>query len=87
MTFWNPFGNRYTPKGPPGLQSEYVTEHGRFTMPLAEAVMWFGSFSIETAKPPRPPIETPKAALGERDDRSRSKRRSENFIRICRASL
>jgi hypothetical protein len=51
VTFWNPFGNRYTPKGPPGLQSGYVTEHGRFTMPIAEAVMWFGSFSIETDEP------------------------------------
>ena len=48
VTFWNPFGNRYTPKGPPSLKTGYVTEHGRFTMPLTDAVMWFGSFSIET---------------------------------------
>lgn len=48
VTFWNPFGNRYTPKGPPGLKTGFVTEHGRFTMPLTDAVMWFGSFSIET---------------------------------------
>ncbi|WP_168219491.1 C2 family cysteine protease [Limnoglobus roseus] len=51
VTFWNPFGNRYTPKGSPGLTTGYATEHGRFTMPLTEAVMWFGSFSIESNEP------------------------------------
>lgn len=50
VTFWNPFGNRYTPKGPPSLKTGFLTEHGRFTMPLADAVMWFGSFSIETGE-------------------------------------
>ena len=50
VTFWNPHGNRYTPKGPPSLKTGFVTEHGRFTMPLRDAVMWFGSFSIETAE-------------------------------------
>jgi len=28
-----------------------VTERGRFTMKLTDAVMWFGSFSIETDEP------------------------------------
>jgi hypothetical protein len=51
VTFWNPFGNKYTPKGPGGLAHGYPTEHGRFKMPLADAAMWFGSFSIETDKP------------------------------------
>jgi hypothetical protein len=46
--FWNPMGNNYKPVGEPGLKNGYVTTHGRFDVPLSEAVMWFGSFSIET---------------------------------------
>ncbi len=48
VTFWNPMGNGYKPKGPSGLEHGYPTSHGRFECPLADAVMWFGSFSIET---------------------------------------
>lgn len=51
VLFWNPFGNKYTPKGPDGLEFGYTTEHGKFRVPLKEAVMWFGSFSIETNEP------------------------------------
>jgi hypothetical protein len=51
VTFWNPFGNKFTPKGQPGLKNGYVTEHGRFQVPLAEAVQWLGSFSIESDQP------------------------------------
>lgn len=51
VLFWNPFGHKYTPKGPDGLQNGYTTEHGKFRVPLKEAVMWFGSFSIETNEP------------------------------------
>ena len=51
VLFWNPFGNKRTPKGPDGLEFGYTTEHGRFRVPLKEAVMWFGSFSIETTDP------------------------------------
>lgn len=51
VTFWNPFGNGYTPKGPPGLANGFVTQHGRFSMTLPEAVQWFGSFSMETDEP------------------------------------
>ena len=51
VTFWNPFGNKYTPRGPAGLVHGFPTSHGRFSMPLADAVMWFGSFSIETDEP------------------------------------
>ncbi len=49
--FWNPMGNGFTPKGAPGLANGYPTTHGRFDCPLPEAVMWFGSFSIETDEP------------------------------------
>ena len=51
VTFWNPMGNGFKPKGEPGLEQGFVTWHGRFDVPLAEAVMWFGSFSIETDEP------------------------------------
>ena len=49
--FWNPMGNGFKPNGPAGLENGYPTSHGRFDCPLAEAVMWFGSFSIETDEP------------------------------------
>ena len=51
VTFWNPMGNGYTPKGEPGLAHGYPTSHGRFEVKLPEAVMWFGSFSVETDQP------------------------------------
>ena len=51
VTFWNPMGNAFKPKVPPGLENGYATSHGRFDCPLPEAVMWFGSFSIETDEP------------------------------------
>ncbi len=54
VTFWNPFGNKFTPKGPAGLKHGFPTSHGRFEMTMPEAVMWFGSFSIETTEPPLP---------------------------------
>ncbi|MGC4033336.1 MAG: hypothetical protein QM754_16715 [Tepidisphaeraceae bacterium] len=47
VTFWNPMSNAFTPKGTPGLENGYKTSYGRFDCPLKEAVMWFGSFSIE----------------------------------------
>ena len=48
VTFWNPMGNRYVPKGNPGLEHGFFTSNGKFDVPLSKAVMWFGSFSIET---------------------------------------
>lgn len=54
VSFWNPLSNGHTPKGPAGLQFGYKTSYGRFECPLTEAVMWFGSFSVETDLPPDP---------------------------------
>ncbi len=51
VTFWNPMGNHFAPEGRPGLEHGYATSHGRFEVPLAEAVMWFGAFSIEGEEP------------------------------------
>ncbi len=48
VLFWNPFGNTFKPSGPDGLEFGYTTTNGKFRVPLAEAVMWFGAFSIET---------------------------------------
>ena len=50
VTFWNPMGNKFTPKGPEGLAHGYLTEHGLFRVPLKEAVIWFDSFSVETVE-------------------------------------
>lgn len=50
VTFWNPMGNKFTPKGPEGLAHGYATEHGLFRVPLKEAVIWFDSFSVETGE-------------------------------------
>ena len=51
VTFWNPMSNAFTPKGEPGLTNGYPTSFGRFDCPLKEAVMWFGSWSIEQNEP------------------------------------
>lgn len=64
VTFWNPFGNKFTPKGPASLKHGYQTSHGRFEVPLPEAVMWFGSFSIETTEPPLAPDEKAAKSVG-----------------------
>ena len=47
VTFWNPMSNLVKPKGPAGLEFGYPTSYGHFDCPLKDAVMWFGSFSIE----------------------------------------
>ena len=57
MTFWNPHGNSFKPKGSPGIQMGYPTKNGVFSMPTAEAVAVFTGFSFETgtkAGPTRP---------------------------------
>jgi hypothetical protein len=51
VTFWNPMGNGFTPRGEPGLAHGFPTSHGKFDVALPDAVMWFGSFSIETDQP------------------------------------
>lgn len=48
---WNPWGNKFTPKGDPGLQSGYPTESGQFSVPLQEFVQIFTEFYVETGAP------------------------------------
>jgi hypothetical protein len=55
VTFWNPMGNHFTPAGDPGLVNGYPTSHGRFDVPLMDAVMWFGAFSMENDQPATKP--------------------------------
>ena len=51
VTIWNPHSNTFKPKGTPGLENGYVTEGGKFTLPLKEAYQFYGSFTFETEKP------------------------------------
>lgn len=47
---WNPWGSHYhfEPKGTPGLQHGYVTQHGRFYMPIQDFVRVYGAVNVET---------------------------------------
>jgi hypothetical protein len=47
--FWNPHGEHFEPKGPPGIKYGYPTNHGRFKVPLTEAYQLYASFTIEEA--------------------------------------
>jgi Calpain family cysteine protease len=48
---FNPWGNGFKPKGPPGPVNGYPTNHGIFQMPLADFVQVFGGFTYETDRP------------------------------------
>ena len=49
---WNPHGTTHHPEGPPGPVNGYVTEHGRFFMPVADFVRNVkGHISFETDVP------------------------------------
>lgn len=48
---WNPWGNHFQPKGPPGLEHGYATDHGRFEVPLRDFVHIFGYVEYETTHP------------------------------------
>lgn len=48
VEIWNPWGNNFTPKGPPGLTNGYHTEKGVFSVPLHEFCEIFGGINIET---------------------------------------
>jgi hypothetical protein len=47
IDLWNPHGNEFIPKGPPGLAYGYPTEHGLFTMPVSEFVQQFAGMAFE----------------------------------------
>jgi len=52
---WNPHGNTFTPAGPAGLTTGYVTRHGRFEMPLDEFARVFSLLAYETGQSLRLP--------------------------------
>jgi hypothetical protein len=47
IDLWNPHGNRFIPKGSPGLTNGYPTQNGLFTMPVTEFVQQFASLAFE----------------------------------------
>jgi hypothetical protein len=51
VTIWNPWGNRYKPKGEPGLKHGYPTEGGVFSMPVEDALKVFWGLAYQTNKP------------------------------------
>ncbi len=51
VTLWNPWGNRFEPKGAGGLTSGYPTRAGTFTMPLSDVVGVFASLYSQTSTP------------------------------------
>jgi hypothetical protein len=59
VEIWNPHGQSFTPRGEPGLLNGYLTVHGRFTVPLKEAYLFFTSFTFEMPTP----TTQPKAAI------------------------
>ena len=61
VTIWNPHGNTFKPKGTPGMENGYVTDGGKFTLPLSEAYQFYGSFTFETEKPLESKVD-PKAS-------------------------
>lgn len=54
VTFWNPHGQNFTPKGPEGIQNGYQVKKGVFQAPLTEVVVWFGGFSWEAPQATKP---------------------------------
>jgi hypothetical protein len=47
VDLWNPHGNEFIPKGPPGPDYGYPTVNGLFTVPLAEFVQQFCGMAFE----------------------------------------
>ena len=48
LTIFNPWGNSFNPKGPPGLENGYATKSGEFTVPLDQFEKVFSVVVYET---------------------------------------
>jgi hypothetical protein len=59
LEIWNPHGQTFVPKGPPGLTNGYPTKNGRFQLPLTEAYAFFTDFFIELPLPSTMPTSAP----------------------------
>jgi hypothetical protein len=55
VEIWNPHGQMFTPKGTPGLENGYPTDHDRFKLPLADACKFYTGFTFETGTPAKEP--------------------------------
>jgi hypothetical protein len=53
VLLWNPWGNRFSPRGRPGLENGYATEDGQFRVPLGDFVRIFEGVFYETPPPAR----------------------------------
>jgi hypothetical protein len=51
LTVFNPWGNTFVPKGPPGIANGYRTDNGVFIVPLNEFRQVFTALAYETDKP------------------------------------
>ncbi len=51
VRIFNPWGNHFAPKGPPGIANGYATNHGQFTMPLDDFHKVFYRVEYETDRP------------------------------------
>jgi tetratricopeptide (TPR) repeat protein len=51
VELWNPHGNSFTPKGPPGLSNGYVMTNGLLTVPVTEFVQQFSGVTFESKFP------------------------------------
>lgn len=45
---WNPWGNHFTPAGPPGLEAGYPVQNGQFSVPLDDFIRIFGAMTYES---------------------------------------
>ena len=64
VEIWNPHGQTFHPRSPPGLTNGYETTHGRFKLPLTDAYSFYTSFTFEldTPAPKAPKAATTQAA-------------------------
>ena len=51
VELWNPHGNDFTPKGPPGLSNGYTMKNGLLTVPVTEFVQQFNTMAFESRFP------------------------------------
>jgi thiol-disulfide isomerase/thioredoxin len=51
VQLWNPHGNNFTPKGPPGLTNGYPMKNGLLTVPLPDLAQQFATVCFESRFP------------------------------------
>jgi Calpain family cysteine protease len=51
---WNPWGNHFTPAGPPGLAAGYPVQDGHFSVSLDDFIRIFAAITYESRRPAAP---------------------------------